>query len=683
MSINLGSMLGIQPANTQPAGTQAASSQLPAFADYSAGDTFQAEVTGVKGDMVTMTTPQGSEFETQFPQGVQVNPGDLVDMALVSKNANGVSLKPIAVNGQPIQLESNALQSYLMDNGIAPSRLNEGAAQVLMNYSIAPTPKNVGQLVQVAMALPEIPTSVAVTMAQNEIPPTQANAQALMQLTVQPPVLGQDISSLSGMVEKGAEGQIFSQVFPQVAAETATPEQMQILDRGGLQQFAGQLGNQIQQQGMENMTPRQVQTAIHQFVQQLPASPEQRQAIEQVLQQAFSQTSEAVQNQGPQSAPTTVSAQPSAEQLQTAQQPAALPEGQPAVQNTGGEVAQTAVPLTDEQPVAAAAPQTAQTVPQESASQLGQQPVGGETQAQPAAQTATPENAQNASQQPVQNEQPQQTQNQTAAAPAAPQVPADEAQPRVQESAQGIQEEQPADKEARPAQTENRPSEREAPARTAETLVQENPVRHEANKIMSTLGKMVVKVRDGAVQEDAKALQDGVRDQQHLSNLTKESVSRLFGSSSAITQKANEMSNQVRVGGQLDQFYYAQVPFQTQQMEGTADLYVFQRQGQKAERERTHITVLIGLDTPHMGRVESVLRSQDNRLSVEFRVSSKRVQTFFEEAVSGFREEMSSIGFPLEAVRVSQIGEKVTPLNAMQVMEPKQEIRLRGLDIEA
>ena len=96
MSINLGSMFGIQPAAPQTSGTQAVGGQLPAFADYSAGDTFKAEVTGVKGETVTMQTPAGTEFTTEFPQGLSVNPGDIVDMALVSKNANGVGLKPIA-----------------------------------------------------------------------------------------------------------------------------------------------------------------------------------------------------------------------------------------------------------------------------------------------------------------------------------------------------------------------------------------------------------------------------------------------------------------------------------------------------------------------------------------------------------------------------------------------------------
>lgn len=678
MSINLGSMPGIQPANTQPTGTPAAAGQLPAFADYSAGDTFKAEVTGVKGETVTMQTPAGAEFTTEFPQGLSVNPGDVVDMALVSKNANGVNLKPVAINGQPIQLESNELQAFLMDNGIAPSKMNEGAAQVLVNYHIAPTPRNVAQLVQVATALPEIPTSVAVTMAQNQIPPTQDNANALMQLTAQPAVLGQDIATLSGMVENGADGQIFSQVFPQVVAESATPEQMQTMDRSGLQQLAGQIGEQIQQQGLENMTPRQVQSAIHQYVQQLPAAPEQRAAIEQVLTQAFTQTSEAVQSevQPQQAAAPQAPAPETAPAVQAGAQDPAIPVPEGGAEQTAAVPQQTQAAETQSQQ---AAPQTAVPVPNAEAqapaaqapTQTAQPPVG-QTQAQTgpaqAAETPVPTPAPETagSRQPAENQAPQAAPERT-----------EPGQARLQSAPAA---ETGTAAENRPVPTEARP---EQPARGADALVQENPVRQEADKIMSDLGKMVVKVREGAVQDDAQALRNGVRDQQRLADMTKEGVARLFGSTSAAAQKANEMSSQVRVGSQMDQFYYAQVPFQTQQMEGTADLYVFQRQGQKAERERTHITVLIGLDTPHMGRVESVLRSRDERLSVEFRVSSKRVQTFFENALYSFREQMRDIGFPLESATVSQIGEKVTPVNAMRVMEPKQEIRLRGLDIEA
>lgn len=715
MSINLGAMPAINPAGAQAAGTQAVSTQVPAFAGYAAGDTISTEVTGIKDDnMVTMKTPEGAEITAKFPEGVAVNTGDTVDVLLVSKGNNSVNLRPIAINGQSIQMESSELQSYLMDNGIAPSKLNEGAAQVLMNYNISPTPKNVSNLVQVATTLPEIPTAVAVTMAQNEIPPTRANADALQQLATQPAALGQDISSLSGMVENGADGQVFSQIFPQVVSQSATPEQMQQLDSRGLQQLASNLGSQIQDQGLENMTPRQIQTAIHQFTQQLPVSQEQRAAIEQVLTQAFTQTSEALQTEGqPQAAP--------AAQPQAAEQPAqAMPQEatpQPAAQQTPVQTASETqaapqqVQTPAEQPAAAAPqaqtaetpaqptqPAQTQTVPQDTGTQqqVQAQPQPAQTQApaaapQPQQAPAQPQTAQN--QQPAVQTQtappaPEVPQNQAAsqpvqtARPEAAQQPAAEA-PRTEGApARAPEQTAPAEQrtETAPVRAEREPDQ---PVRTAETLVQENPVRQEANKIMSNLGKMVVKVRDGAVQEDAKALQDGVRDQQHLSNLTKEGVTRLFGSASAAAQKANEMANQVRVGSQLDQFYYAQVPFQTPQMDGTADLYVFQRQGQKAERERTHITVLIGLDTPHMGRVESVLRSRDERLSVEFRVSSKRVQSFFEDAIGAFRTEMREIGFPLESVTVSQIGEKVTPVNALRVMEPKQEIRLRGLDIEA
>lgn len=703
MAINLGSMLGIRPVDTQSAGTQATSAQLPAFADYSAGDTISAQVTGVKGDTVTMQTPEGNEFNAQFPESVSVNPGDLVDLAVVSKNSSGVSLKPIAINGQSIQLESSELQVYLMDNGIAPSKMNEGAARLLMNYNIAPTAKNVSQLVQVATALPEIPTSVALTMAQNEIPPTRENANALLQLATQPAALGQDVANLSGMVEQGAEGQIFSQVFPEVVSQSATPEQMQTMDRGGLQQLAGQLGSQIQQQGLENMTPRQVQSAIHQFVQQLPMEPEQRAAVEQVLTQAFTQTAEAVQNAEQQTAAPV--------QPQTAEQPQAQPvqEGGQPIQTPAGEAQpEASSQMTQTGQTAESAPQqpqpavqSGQAAPEQPVQTLGQpeaapqQPAAQQVQAQPQ------QPALNGTQPPVQQSQTQQTQPpvqevqvqqeqapaQNAAAPQTAQgtqQSAQTVQPEAErtEAAPPRPEQAPAD-EARPQQAEARPVHEQPRTSSAQSLVQESPVRQEANEIMSNLGKMVVKVRDGAVQEDAKTLQNGVKEQQHLTNLTREGVNRLFGSTSAIAQKANEMSNQVRVAGQLDQFYYAQVPFQTQQMQGTADLYVFQRQGQKAERERTHITVLIGLDTPHMGRVESVLRSRDERLSVEFRVGTKRVQNFFEDAISSFKTEMRDIGFPLESVTVSQIGEKVTPVNALRVMEPKQEIRLRGLDIEA
>lgn len=655
-NMQISNMMGVRPAEVSVPG-QVAGPQVAAFGSYTTGQTVPAEVVSVGDETANIQLPNGKEVQMQLPQGVPAQPGDTVDITVVSKNQNMVQLKLEAINGQSVHLEASNLESYLMDRGIPPTQLNEAAAQVFIRNQITPTPRNVANLIDIAANLPEVPTSVALVMAENNVPPTKANADILMKWSSGPAMLGGDIAELEGMVARDSGVARFVNALQSNIQHSATPQQATAITQApGFEQLAQQLS------GMTGQDSAPAQQAIQNFVATLDLPPQEQQAVQNLLTEAFAATAEQfgdpVQTQPQQ--PGAAQEQSPVQQAQTAPGGPAVAE-QPAAQNAQGSdaAANTARPATPAEQPAAQAAQAAQSTPETAQAQsqpraIPVAPAQGQPE-QPAATGAAASKGSEAAQ--AQDE-----------ASAAPKADGKWTGPR-RITMPGTESEQPR---------------AEAPASGAANR-SESAVRHEGSQILSNLQKFIVRTKGGedSVREDGQALEQGVRQQRELANLTKAGVSKLFGQETAAAGRANDVSNQVRLGSQMDQFFYAQIPYETREMKGTADLYVLQRKPQKADAEKTHITVLIGLDTQHMGRVESVLRSADDRLSVEFRVSTKRVQTFFEDSIRSFTTEMKESGFPLDSVRVTQIREKTTPVNAMKVLEPKQEIRLQGLDIEA
>lgn len=656
-NMQINTMIGIRPVDTGAAG-QAPSAMMKAVAGYSPGDKLSAEVVSVAGKDVNLQLPDGTQVTTQFPDGVPARTGDMVDLMLVSKQPGNVQLRLEAVNGQSVHLEASQMDMYLMDRGIPSTQLNEAAAQVFMRNGIQPTPRNISNLVDIAAKLPDIPTSLAVMMAENNIPPTQENADILAKWSSGPASLGSDVASLENMVSQQSGVTEFANALQSNLNQTAGGSLSQSITQApGFDQLAQQLSGMTGQDGSD------AARAIQSFVATLDMPPQEQQAAQNALMDAFASTAAQTGDPIQQAGQTQVPTDPQTPMQQAADQTAQT-------QQTAAQGAQTPV----QQGENTAAAQQAQSGDAQVPSSLNQTP-GSQQQTAAVNNEAAPDQTTQASAQQGETTGAQGTSQTNNARPVS--------ETQVQEEVARTESDRPASSTGavQSEETQEQPS-REAAAGTRSP---EAEARTEASHILSNLQKMVVRARGerGSAQVDGEAFRQGLKQQQELTNLTKAAVTRLFGQNATVTQRAGDMSNQVRLGNQMDQFYYAQIPFQTPQQNGTADLYVFKRNPQKSEAERTHVTVLIGLDTQHMGRVESVLRSAEGRLSVEFRVSTAAVQRYFEESVRQFSEEMKESGFELDGVRVTQIKEKVTPLNAMKVMEPKQTIKLQGLDIEA
>lgn len=272
------------------------------------------------------------------------------------------------------------------------------------------------------------------------------------------------------------------------------------------------------------------------------------------------------------------------------------------------------------------------------------------------------------------------------------QMPASEAAPQEQA---GIQKQQIAEGQEQPAGRTDRQAQgsaagRETAAATGQGVpLQEQPVQRqggngqavqEAKQIIQALEKFFTPVRQDA--ENAAMLQQALKGQQALAENVRENAARLTGEGGYLTQKAGEMSSQIKIGAELNHFYYCQIPFETGGNKNTAELYVFERNRGKQEGERTRMTVLIALETQYMGRVESVLRTESGELTVELRVENERVERFLQEAAEQLAGELKESDFKIGGISVCRIKTPVTPLNATQALGAEAPAaRVEGIDI--
>lgn len=274
------------------------------------------------------------------------------------------------------------------------------------------------------------------------------------------------------------------------------------------------------------------------------------------------------------------------------------------------------------------------------------------------------------------------------------QTPASEAMPQEQPGAQGGQiaqaSEQPTGRMDGQVQGNAAGREMAATGQGVGTVpLQEPPVQiqsgngqavQEAKQMIQALEKFFAPVRQDA--ENAAVLQQALKGQQALAENVREGAARLTGEAGYLTQKAGEMSSQIKIGAELNQFYYCQIPFETGGNKNTAELYVFERNREKQKGDRTRMTVLIALETQYMGRVESVLRTESGELTVELRVENERVERFLQEAAEELSSELKGSDFKIGGISVCRIKTPVTPLNATQALgEETPAARVEGIDI--
>ena len=150
----------------------------------------------------------------------------------------------------------------------------------------------------------------------------------------------------------------------------------------------------------------------------------------------------------------------------------------------------------------------------------------------------------------------------------------------------------------------------------------------------------------------------------------------------AAAQKAQHLEKQITLLSEVKHFDCYHIPLTGGSSEQeTAELYVYRQRHRKDEAQAENFVILLGLDTQHMGRVETVIRSGGSRVSLEFRLEKPELGDAFVHGARQLEPVISQTGYHLADVSARELEAKTTVLTAEQVLSLGQEAASGSLDV--
>jgi len=633
--------------NQQTPGTGRPDQQGGVFQNMRPGQKITVEVVGSESGSLTLKTEDGQLVKADFPGATVMLPGDKLELTMLGKGSNNVHFQLSMVNGQSVQISVSEMEAKMADIGVEPSEMNVKSAEFLAERGVQPTPERIAIMVKVATYFPELPAAAALFMAANNIPVTKNNVSALLEWLQGGDLLGDEAQQLTeavtqmitGRQDQGAENaqqahapleqntatslQQGPQLSPQAAEVMKESFVSHVIRNPEFPASTISLSSLTEfAQGIANMGDGDAQAAIKDFLAGYPSlDGQQRAELTELLTSAYNM------------AKSTAEAQQQTTQG-SIQQPAQGGQESAGQQQAAGDVNQNADKNLNApaEPNGTVLPGTEQVVDG-----------GGKTPIQEAGQRQA---------------QTTQVVNTTADGN-------DQAQQSgIRQAADGNHaQQQPMTSDGEPVQPN-----------------QGNTPVEEMKQVIQQLQRFVVSMKNDAAA-DAENLQESVKNQQNIAENIKSTLSHVAGETSNVAQKAADISSRVQLGNNIENFYYCQIPFQVGQDRNTAELYVFERKRKSDEGDRTNTTILIALETQRMGRVETVIKAEQDNLNIEFRVENDPVQKYLQTETDELNKLLSGSNFNVTEISVVRMDVPATPLNVDQVLGEKEEFELKTIDI--
>jgi hypothetical protein len=150
----------------------------------------------------------------------------------------------------------------------------------------------------------------------------------------------------------------------------------------------------------------------------------------------------------------------------------------------------------------------------------------------------------------------------------------------------------------------------------------------------------------------------------------------------AVAQKAEHLERQVTLLSEVKQFDCYHIPLTGGNREqDTAELYVYRQRRRKDEAQAENFVILLGLDTQHMGRVETVIRAGASSVSLEFRLEQSELGGAFVQGAKQMEPMIAQMGYRLTEVSAHELTAKTTVLTAEEVLLKGQKAAPGSLDV--
>ncbi len=180
---------------------------------------------------------------------------------------------------------------------------------------------------------------------------------------------------------------------------------------------------------------------------------------------------------------------------------------------------------------------------------------------------------------------------------------------------------------------------------------------------------------------DAQALKKSVEETpQKLLELQKLIKNTDIHTQESLASRFEGLTAQAKLGQDISRFVFVQIPIHLKEY-GSAELYIYKRNRREKGADRQSTSVVLGLSTQNLGRVEAMLRIENRDISLDLRVQNKDALKSFQEGVEEIQKTFSELHYQLKEYKVAPLREPTTPLNAEEKLVRMHRSSGAGLDV--
>mgnify|MGYP006887395416 CR=1 FL=1 len=203
-------------------------------------------------------------------------------------------------------------------------------------------------------------------------------------------------------------------------------------------------------------------------------------------------------------------------------------------------------------------------------------------------------------------------------------------------------------------------------------------ISEQGEQIGKLIGKLFVRPEEHTGEGIKKAVDDAPQTLKMLKSALEQSDMK---SKEIGIRNVEQAMKQLEIADKPQRFDYIQIPLAQNGKGETAELYVFKRnKGNRGETEGG-TTILVALDTKHIGRVETLLSESKGCITLEFRLEEQGLADEFRKSSQELSKNIEAAGYKLMGIRFTGLDKRTTLLNAQEAVGFDIKRADRGIDI--
>lgn len=202
--------------------------------------------------------------------------------------------------------------------------------------------------------------------------------------------------------------------------------------------------------------------------------------------------------------------------------------------------------------------------------------------------------------------------------------------------------------------------------------------REQGEKLEKLIGRLFVRPGEQSGEEIKKTLDETPQTLKTLKSALDQSDIK---SKEFCLKTVGQAMKQVELAEKPARFEYLQLPVMENGEGKTAELFVFKRRGGRRGEGEEGTTILVALDTSHIGRVETLVVESKGTVTLEFRLEQTELTEEFKKNSPALSTAVEAAGYSLAGIRFSGLEKRTTLLNAGELIGTGEKETSRGIDI--